>query len=101
MVAVALLQVVFALTIPSSVKASVTPLRIQENVEPVISNSIKVPVVLGVQSRNQDALLCQSVFDQVLKRAADKVDLSFAYVAEYVSMDSPFVLPQSSIVRGL
>jgi hypothetical protein len=41
---------------------------------------IKVPVVLGVMSQCPDALLCESVFDRVLQRVADKVDLSLTFI---------------------
>jgi hypothetical protein len=43
---------------------------------------VKVPVQLGVMSRCPDALLCENVFDQVLKKVADKVDLSLLFVAK-------------------
>lgn len=41
---------------------------------------IKVPVTLGVMSRCPDALLCESVFDHVLRKVADKVDLSLTFI---------------------
>ena len=44
---------------------------------------VKVPVQLGVMSRCPDALLCESVFNDVLKEVADKVDLSLVYIAKY------------------
>ena len=44
----------------------------------------KVPVILGVMSRCPDAVLCEAVFDQVLKKVGDKVDLSLTFVAQYV-----------------
>jgi len=77
-----------ALFLPPQIQASViTPFRIQDD---VTINNVKVPVVLGVQSRDGDALLCQSIFDQVMKRVADKIDLSFAYVAEIDNSDEDF-----------
>jgi len=76
-----------ALFLPSQIQAAITPLRVQDD---VTINDVKVPVVLGVRSRDGDALLCQSVFDQVLKRVANKVDLSFAYVAEIDTSDKDF-----------
>lgn len=42
---------------------------------------VKVPVILGVMSRCPDALLCESVFDDVLKRVEDKVDLKLSFIA--------------------
>ena len=47
---------------------------------------IKVPVELGVMSRCPDALLCEFVFDQVLHKVADKVDLALRYIAKCVVM---------------
>ena len=44
----------------------------------------KVLVQLGVMSRCPDALLCESVFNEVLDRVPDKVNLSLVYVATYV-----------------
>jgi hypothetical protein len=43
---------------------------------------VKVNVVLGVMSRCPDALLCESVFDEVLKHVSHKVDLSLTYLAK-------------------
>lgn len=43
---------------------------------------IKVQVQLGVMSRCPDALLCESRFDEVLDKVADKVQLSLIYVAK-------------------
>jgi len=43
---------------------------------------IKVQVQLGVMSRCPDALLCESRFNEVMDRVADKVELSFVYVAK-------------------
>lgn len=48
-------------------------------------DDVKVPVHLGVQSRGRDALLCENIFDTVLKRVSPKIDLSLVYVGEYVA----------------
>lgn len=40
----------------------------------------KVPVLLGVMSACPDALLCESVFDRVLKRVGSKVDISLTFI---------------------
>ena len=45
-----------------------------------IREDVKVPVVLGVMSQCPDAILCESVFDRVLQRVGDKVDLSLTFV---------------------
>ncbi|KAG9091876.1 hypothetical protein FS749_016167 [Ceratobasidium sp. UAMH 11750] len=41
---------------------------------------IKVPVMLGVMSRCPDAITCETVFDKVLERVGDKVDMSLAFI---------------------
>lgn len=46
------------------------------------NDTVKVPVVLGVMSRCPDALLCESVFDRVLKQVIDKVDLSLSFLGK-------------------
>lgn len=55
-----------------------------------VADDIKVPVVLGVMSRCPDALLCESVFDQVLKKTSDKVDFSLTYIAHANSTEPDF-----------
>ncbi len=52
------------------------------------STSRRVPVTLGVMSRCPDALLCETLFDNVIPRVAEKIDLSFAYVATYVPVQT-------------
>ncbi|KAK7049542.1 hypothetical protein VNI00_005573 [Paramarasmius palmivorus] len=47
-----------------------------------LDDDVKVPVQLGVMSRCPDALICENIFDQVLKKVADKIDLSLIYIAE-------------------
>ena len=49
---------------------------------PYKKQDIKVPVVLGVMSRCPDALLCESVFEQVLRRVNDKVDISLTFIGK-------------------
>ena len=48
-------------------------------------DDVKVPVVLGVMSRCPDALLCESVFDDVLKEVGNKVNMSLSFIAKFVS----------------
>ena len=48
------------------------------------SNSLRVPVTLGVMSRCPDALLCETLFDSVIPRVTEKIKLSLTYVATYV-----------------
>ena len=47
-------------------------------------SSRRVPVTLGVMSRCPDALLCETLFDNVIPRVVEKIDISLAYVATYV-----------------
>jgi hypothetical protein len=48
--------------------------------------AVKVPVVLGVMSRCPDTILCESVFDTVLKEVGDKIDLSLSFIAGCVGI---------------
>jgi hypothetical protein len=52
--------------------------------QPWSSNFLRVPVTLGVMSRCPDALLCETLFDSVIPRVTEKIELSLAYVATYV-----------------
>jgi len=54
------------------------------------SNSLRVPVTLGVMSRCPDALLCETLFDSVIPRVAKKIDLALAYVATFNGSDPDF-----------
>lgn len=47
-----------------------------------LDEDVKVPVVLGVMSACPDALLCESVFDRVLKRVGNKIDLSLTFIGQ-------------------
>ncbi|KIK65286.1 hypothetical protein GYMLUDRAFT_38721 [Collybiopsis luxurians FD-317 M1] len=51
---------------------------------------IKVPVHLGVMSRCPDALLCENLFDAVLKKVSDKIDLQLVYIAKINSSEPDF-----------
>ncbi len=46
------------------------------------ADDVKVPVILGVMSRCPDALLCESVFDQVLKQVGDRANMSPSFIAK-------------------
>jgi len=46
-------------------------------------DALRVPVILGVMSQCPDALLCETLFDKVIPRVAEKIELSLAYVATY------------------
>jgi hypothetical protein len=49
-----------------------------------VHETIQVPVSLGLSSRDVDALHVQLVFDEVLEKVSDKVNMSFGYVKECV-----------------
>ncbi|KAH7929437.1 hypothetical protein BV22DRAFT_1002700 [Leucogyrophana mollusca] len=59
-----------------------TPLVVQDNSQMVLADDVKVPVILGVMSRCPDAILCESVFNRVLQRVGDKVDISLSFIAK-------------------
>lgn len=61
----------------------------------VANETIKVPVSLGVTSRDDDTLYVQVVFDQVLKEVSDKVNMTFGYVKECVF--SPYAVKCTSL----
>ncbi|KAI0939272.1 hypothetical protein AcV5_000737 [Taiwanofungus camphoratus] len=65
------------------------PLTVQNPSEFAFTDT-KVPVTLGVMSRCPDALLCESVFDHVLKRVGDKVDLSLSFIGAINSTEPDF-----------
>ncbi|KAH7914365.1 hypothetical protein BJ138DRAFT_1133468 [Hygrophoropsis aurantiaca] len=59
-----------------------TALVVQDNTQTIFADEVKVPVVLGVMSRCPDAILCESVFNRVLQRVGDKVDISLSFLAK-------------------
>lgn len=79
-----MLTVLALLSLCMSTQAIVRPLIVQENPQTIFTEDVKVPVVLGVMSRCPDALLCESVWDRVLQRVGDKVDISLSFIAKYV-----------------
>jgi hypothetical protein len=73
--------------VPAAVLALQIPLGLHDSgqyQQSPIRPNVKVPVHLGVMSRCPDALLCETVFNRVLERVAEKIDLSLTYVAECV-----------------
>ncbi|KDQ64492.1 hypothetical protein JAAARDRAFT_145274 [Jaapia argillacea MUCL 33604] len=64
------------------------PLVVQEPFSTI--SDVKVPVVLGVMSRCPDALMCESVFDRVVHRVADKINLTMTYLGKINSSESTF-----------
>jgi len=60
------------------------------------NETIKVPVSLGVTSRDDDALYVQEVFDKVLKEVSNKVNMTFAYVKDIWPDDEQYGVRCSS-----
>ncbi|KZT12569.1 uncharacterized protein LAESUDRAFT_718841 [Laetiporus sulphureus 93-53] len=55
-----------------------------------VADDVKVPVTLGVMSRCPDALLCESVFDRVLSRVSEKVNLTLSFIGSIDSSEPDF-----------
>ncbi|PIL37032.1 hypothetical protein GSI_00724 [Ganoderma sinense ZZ0214-1] len=53
-------------------------------------DAVKVPVVLGVMSACPDAILCENVYDHVVQRIGDKVDLSLSFIGNLNSSEPDF-----------
>jgi len=53
-------------------------------------DGVQVSVELGVMSRCPDALVCENVFDQVLRQVGPKMDLKLVYVANLNSTEPEF-----------
>ncbi|KAK7695986.1 hypothetical protein QCA50_000626 [Cerrena zonata] len=62
--------------------AIVPPLTVQETPQITLSQNVKVPVVLGVMSQCPDAIVCEAVFDDVVARTLDKIDLSLTFIGK-------------------
>ncbi|QRV87776.1 gamma interferon inducible lysosomal thiol reductase GILT protein [Ceratobasidium sp. AG-Ba] len=68
------------LLFPLLVSAAVVPELIQQNELTLNVQEVKVPVTLGVMSRCPDAIACETVFDKVLERVGNRVDMSLAFI---------------------
>ena len=68
---------IFASTTVSRV---LDPFLIQQSGAWIEDEPTKVPVTLGVMSGCPDAILCESVFDRVIERVADKIDLQLTFI---------------------
>ncbi|KAI0353532.1 hypothetical protein OH77DRAFT_1591235 [Trametes cingulata] len=74
-----------------AVAAGSGPLNVQSNDAYAGGfDDVKVPVVLGVMSRCSDAVLCETVFDRVVERVGNKIDLSLAFVGQLNASDPDF-----------
>lgn len=72
----------FSTLFSTVIAARFVPFRVQYQDELRPVPDTKVPIQLGVMSRCPDALICESVFNEVLNKAIDKVDLSLVYIAK-------------------
>jgi len=86
-----MMQAVFA----AVVAASITPgLHVQHESGSqyglALGEPVKVPVVLGVMSRCPDAIKCESVLDEVVKKMDDKIDLSLTFIGKINGSDPDF-----------
>ncbi|CCL99423.1 uncharacterized protein FIBRA_01441 [Fibroporia radiculosa] len=72
-----------------AIPKSHSPLLVQTEHELDYADT-KVPVILGVMSRCPDALLCESVFDHVLKKVIDRVDLSLSFIGAINATEPTF-----------
>lgn len=77
-----MLSLLSLLGLISFAMALAPPLTVQDQFPATISDGVKVPVVLGVMSRCPDAILCESVFNRVLQRVSEKVDISLSFIAK-------------------
>ncbi|KAG6861606.1 hypothetical protein C0995_014513 [Termitomyces sp. Mi166 len=75
---------------PIAASASRLPSIFSQNRPEYNFNAVKVPVQLGVMSRCPDALLCENVFDDVLQKVSNKIDISMVYVARLDPQEEVF-----------
>ena len=64
--------------------AAVPAFTVQEMPQVVLPQNTKVPVLLGVMSQCPDAIYCEDVFNDVLTRTLDKIDLSLTFIGKCV-----------------
>lgn len=75
-----------AISLLSLLSSTVAAFYVPEQAQHSLSlEDVKVPVTLGVMSACPDALKCEAVFNRVLQRVGDKIDLTLTYVAAYAS----------------
>ena len=65
---------------PAALSRAVDPLVVQPDGPWTHDDPTKVPVTLGVMSGCPDAILCESVFDRVIERVADKMELRLTFI---------------------
>ncbi|KAH9918211.1 uncharacterized protein BXZ73DRAFT_53124 [Epithele typhae] len=76
----ALLSCLHALVLHGALARTTSPMLVQPQAPWTAGDPVKVPVILGVMSACPDAILCETVFDRVLARAAGKMDLQLTFV---------------------
>ncbi|KAH9900000.1 hypothetical protein C8Q73DRAFT_681632 [Cubamyces lactineus] len=87
----ALLSYLALSAISPALGAASSPLAVQsDNAYEGSFGDVKVPVVLGVMSRCPDAILCETVFDHVLEKVSDKVDLSLTFIGTLNASEPDF-----------
>ena len=65
---------------PAALSRAFDPLVVQQDGPWTQEDPVKVPVILGVMSACPDAILCESVFDRVVERVSDKIDLQLTFI---------------------
>ena len=74
MMLLALLLPAFALALPQQSHP--------QSQSPFIVRPSKVPILLGVMSRCPDARVCETVWDRVLDRVGELVDVEMVYIGK-------------------
>ncbi|EUC66448.1 gamma interferon inducible lysosomal thiol reductase GILT protein, putative [Rhizoctonia solani AG-3 Rhs1AP] len=69
-----------ALLFPLLAKATFIPEIISQDASVTLVKDYKVPITLGVMSRCPDALMCEEVFNNVVNRVSDKIDIGLAFI---------------------
>ncbi|KAG8714826.1 hypothetical protein FRC11_006923 [Ceratobasidium sp. 423] len=69
-----------ALLFPLAARAATLPKIISQDGSVTQVDDYKVPVTLGVMSRCPDALMCEGVFNNVVNRVGDKINIGLAFI---------------------
>jgi len=59
-------------------------------VNPTFKSDVKAPVILGVMSRCPDALVCETLFDKVIKEVEDKINISLSFIGKINASEPDF-----------
>ncbi|KAH9179627.1 hypothetical protein EDB89DRAFT_2110949 [Lactarius sanguifluus] len=90
MLSTVIIQTLSLFFITAAHASSVTDAQDSWSITGPFTNTLRVPVILGVMSRCPDALLCETLFDKVIPKVAEKIDLSLTFIARLNSSDSEF-----------